>query len=56
MNSDAVYVLVVAAALIAVVAAIYGAFWVYEKKTGKWPGNGRTSSANSFSDVTNSMD
>jgi hypothetical protein len=56
MNSDVVHVLVVVAALVAVVGVIYGALWAYEKKTGTWPGNGSTSSADSFSDITNSMD
>lgn len=58
MSSDVVHILVVVAVLITVVAGIYGALVLYEKRTGKWPGSGSgtTSSSDSFSDITNTMD
>jgi hypothetical protein len=55
MNPDAIHTLIVVALLIAVVAAIYGGLCLYEKITGKWPGNGSTSSSDSFNDINNSL-
>ena len=56
MDSDVIHFLVGAGGLIAVVGGIYGALLLYEKKTGKWPGNGSTSVSDSMNDISNSID
>ncbi len=56
MSTDTIHALVAGAVLVLVVAAIYGALWLYEKKTGRWPGSGGTSSSDSMNDIINSID
>ena len=57
MNSDVLHVLVVVAVLVTVVAVLFGALVVYEKRTKRKPGSGGSvSAADSFSNITNSMD
>ena len=57
MNTDVLQILAVVVALVAVLALLFGALLVYEKKAGRKPGRGRSvSSADSFSDITNSVE